>query len=155
MWKAFLRYRQLDREARQVFWSAYLLLLRVGFSLRRHGFQRTRKRLAERLGRESAGVRQGKQNPDDVPRVCRMLNAAARYSFGHPTCLEQSLVLWYLLQRRGVSANLRIGVKKSNGNFEAHAWVELEGTALNQTADAHQHYAAFDGEFASSAGENA
>jgi hypothetical protein len=77
-----------------------------------------------------------------------MVKAGAHYGLGHPTCLEQSLVLWYLLQRQRIPARFRIGVRTVAGKFEAHAWVEYEGTPLNQSEEElHQHYAAFEGEF--------
>jgi len=44
-------------------------------------------------------------------------------------CLAQSLVLCELLARRGISGKLIIGVK-SDDDFGAHAWVELDGVAI-------------------------
>ncbi len=78
-----------------------------------------------------------------------MVRAAVRHSLGHPTCLEESLALWWLLGRRGISSELRIGVRKHNEKFEAHAWVEREGTAVNEPQSLHEHYAAFDAELLS------
>lgn len=74
----------------------------------------------------------------------RLVRAAVRHSVGHPTCLEESLALWWLLGRQGIAAELRIGVRKQGEKFEAHAWVEREGTALNEPESLHEHYAAFD-----------
>jgi len=73
-----------------------------------------------------------------------MVRAAARYSLAQYTCLEESLTLWYLLRRHGISACLRIGVRKENEKFEAHAWVEYASEALNQDEAMHRHYAAFE-----------
>ena len=73
-----------------------------------------------------------------------MVRAASHHGVVRATCLAESLVLWHLLQKRGVSVSLRIGVRKSEGKFEAHAWVEHEGVALCQPEEMHQHYAAFD-----------
>ncbi len=73
-----------------------------------------------------------------------MVRAAARHSPGHPTCLEESLALWWLLGRRGIDSELRIGVRKQGEKFEAHAWVERAGAALNEPESVHEHYAAFD-----------
>lgn len=83
-----------------------------------------------------------------------MVKAAAHYGVGHPTCLEESLVLCYLLQRQGISAQLRIGVRKFQDKFQAHAWVENEGTALNQAEGAHQHYSPFESQLSELPGEN-
>jgi hypothetical protein len=70
-----------------------------------------------------------------------------------PTCLVESLALWYLLQEQRVPADLRIGVRKMSGEFEAHAWVEYAGAALNQTEEQHRHYAAFDRGFSDLPGD--
>lgn len=43
------------------------------------------------------------------------------------TRLRRSLVLWALLERAGVATELRLGFRKTDGVFEAHAWVELDG----------------------------
>src|SRR5581483_11465170 len=46
-------------------------------------------------------------------------------------CLMRSLVLLVLLNRRGIPAELVIGVKSGGEDeFGAHAWVELEGRSL-------------------------
>jgi hypothetical protein len=58
----------------------------------------------------------------------------------HPTCLHRSLTLWWLLRRQGVASELRIGVRKEQGRFEAHAWVERAGVALNDRADIGQDF---------------
>jgi len=60
-----------------------------------------------------------------------MVAAAAREGIYHGRCLEQSLTLWWLLVRRGLPAELHIGVRKSATGFEAHAWVELFQTVVN------------------------
>lgn len=75
-----------------------------------------------------------------------MVGAAQRRLPGKFTCLEESLVLWYLLRGQGIAARLRIGVRKINEKFEAHAWVEYGGEALNQPDQLHRHYAAFERE---------
>jgi len=78
-----------------------------------------------------------------------MVRAAVRNSLGHPTCLEESLALWWLLRRQGIGSDLRVGVRKDGEKFEAHAWVERDGIALNEPEARHQHYAAFDAALAS------
>lgn len=83
-----------------------------------------------------------------------MVKAGAYYGPGHPTCLEQSLVLWYLLEKQNIPARFCIGVRKLPEKFEAHAWVEHDGVPLNQCHEVHQHYAAFESEFSDSPGEN-
>jgi hypothetical protein len=66
---------------------------------------------------------------DTVRGVC---TAAAFYP-RRALCLEQSLALTWLLRRRGVPAELRVGVQPRP--FYAHAWVELDGRPLNEPSD--------------------
>ena len=82
-----------------------------------------------------------------------MVRAAAHYGIGNSSCLDESLVLWYLLRSQGVATSLRIGVRKENEEFAAHAWVEHEGVALNQKEEIHRHYVAFDREFTPPVGQ--
>lgn len=126
-----------------------LLWLRV--SLRARGYGSTLAILQKRLQKSGAPATDELRARLIVENACRMVNAAVRYGPGKSSCLEQSLTLWFLLRRAGVAANLRIGVRKEAEKFEAHAWVECEGEALNQADAAHRHYAAFDKEIAEAA----
>lgn len=40
------------------------------------------------------------------------------------TCLTKALALHILLRRAGLQSRIHIGVRKEDGRFEAHAWVE-------------------------------
>lgn len=86
--------------------------------------------------------------------VEQAVRAAARYGLVRATCLEQALAQRWLLRKGGVSAELRIGVRKAGEKFEAHAWVECDGQALD-AGDSHEHYAAFDAELSRLATEKA
>jgi hypothetical protein len=83
---------------------------------------------------------------DQLLALGRVVNVAARHAFGPATCLSRSLVLRWLLQRRGIETQLRIGVRLAGGELDAHAWVEHAGVPLNDSADVGERYAAFDGE---------
>ena len=77
--------------------------------------------------------------------IARMSAAAARNLFFTTNCLEKSLVLWWLLRRRGIAAELRIGARKELERFEAHAWVELDSQVLNDAGEEHRHFVPFEG----------
>jgi hypothetical protein len=64
--------------------------------------------------------------------VERVATAAAFFP-GRALCLEQSLALYYHLRRRGISAELRLGVRHTP--FAAHAWVEYRGEPLHEQRD--------------------
>jgi hypothetical protein len=142
MWEQLRRFSALERRARGLFLRAAALLPLVYFSLRLRGFRKTQA-LLERL----LSPPNHESEPSTLASInltVRMVRAAVRHSVGHPTCLEESLALWWLLGRQGIASELRIGVRKQNEKFEAHAWVERRRSALNEPEALHQHYAAFD-----------
>lgn len=73
----------------------------------------------------------------------RIVEIAAHRGPWRITCLEQSVYLRWLLARHGVATTLRIGVRKADGRFEAHAWVELLGEVLNDSTDVGARFAPF------------
>lgn len=144
MWERLRRFRKLEPQARRIFLRAAILLPLLSLSLRVRGFGGTQASLQRFL---PAANQKTKNSPEaEAALVTRMVRAAVRYGVGSPSCLEESLVLWWLLGRRGIASRLRIGVRKENAKFEGHAWVELEGAALNEPEAKHRHYAAFEGE---------
>jgi Transglutaminase-like superfamily len=154
MWKAFQRYRELDPEARKLFQRAAVLLPLVALSLRARGFKKTKEALEKRLRVAPSGPVRNEPAGETVERTARSIRAGVRYGLVRPTCLAESLALWYLLRRHGLTTELRIGVRKTAKKFEAHAWVEFGGVALNQAEQQHRHYAAFDSAFSNLPGES-
>lgn len=72
------------------------------------------------------------------------VNMAARCTPFPATCLTRSLLLGWLLGRRGLASELRIGVQLGAGGLKAHAWVECEGVPVNDRPDVAADFAAFD-----------
>lgn len=146
MWERFRRFSALERSAQELFLRAIVLLPLVTLSLRWRGFRATQAALQRFLSNAS-------QEPDaalaskDAAAIAHMVNAADRHGLVHPSCLAKSLTLWWLLAQQGIYSHLRIGIRKEKEKFEAHAWVECDGAALNEPDEHHQHYAAFDAAF--------
>ena len=143
MWEQFRRFSALDPSAQNVFLRALVLLPLVTLSLRWRGFRATQASLSLLLSTaRSESIADIGSN--DAVVAARMVNAADRHGLVHPSCLAKSLTLWWLLARQGIPAQLRIGIRKEAEKFEAHAWVEYGGAALNELDEPHRHYAAFD-----------
>ncbi len=143
MCQVLRRFRELESPARKLFLRAMVLLPLVTLSLRWRGFQATKTTLQKFLPKTIA------DKNADTPReraalTARMVQAADRYGSFHPSCLAKSLTLWWLLGRQRIRSGLRIGVRRKEQAFEAHAWVECEGVALNEPEERHHHYSAFD-----------
>lgn len=145
MWERLQRFRKLPAPARGVFLRAAALLPWVALRLKFQGFQTTKNSL--RSSARGILSKNLNENAECVALTARMVRAAARHGIGNPSCLEESLVLLHLLETQGIAAELRIGVKKNTPKFEAHAWVECNGVALNEGESLHDHFAAFEAEF--------
>ena len=146
------RFKNLPAPGRTLFLRAAVLLPWVAVRLKLHGFQATNHSLQKTFGASQKPLREAGVLDSEAERAvltARMVRAAARHGMREPSCLEESLVLAYLLRRQGIEAQLRIGVKKNIPKFEAHAWVECGGVALNETESLHDHYAPFEAEFTS------
>lgn len=138
------KYCALPAGERGVVLCALILLPVVSKSLRLVGFNRTETFLNHLLPAGSLS-----QNPKpvqlmDAERIAKLVRAAIRNGTSMPNCLSESMVLCLLLRRQGIGADLRIGVCKENGKFEAHAWVVFDGVTLNESNVPHERFAAFD-----------
>ena len=63
------------------------------------------------------------------------VDLAGRHSLASVNCLDRSLVLHWLLVRRGIGSELRIGVDREDDFLKAHAWVECGGLVLGNPAE--------------------
>lgn len=140
---SWARFSRLPRFEKVCFLQAFFLLPLMVLALRMFSFQRCHVLLARVAGsRPAPGDAQGVLAT--AHSVARMVRAASRRVVPSPTCLHNSLVLWFLLRRRGIASELHIGGRRQEGRFEAHAWVECAGEVLNDSDDVHQRYAPFD-----------
>ena len=48
-------------------------------------------------------------------------------------CLEKSLALHWMLRRRGINAQIKIGAHKVSEGIGAHAWVEANGQIVGES----------------------
>ncbi|HUF51662.1 MAG TPA: lasso peptide biosynthesis B2 protein [Longimicrobiales bacterium] len=92
--------------------------------------------LARRLGRG-----RGSGAAALVDRTAHNVAVAAAFYPRRARCLEQSLILFVLLRRRGERAELKLGVRPLP--FYAHAWVEIDGVPVNEPAQLPLNMATF------------
>jgi hypothetical protein len=122
--------------------SAACLLPIVAASLKTVGLRRTQSWLTgNSLGPIVPPTEQTRAN---VRRAAQMVAVACRRHPVRSSCLPRAVVLWSLLQRRGIGADVRIGVRyNTQGQFESHAWLEWNGEVLNDAADVARQYLPF------------
>lgn len=113
----------------------------VHLSLSLVGYMKTR-RLLERLS--SGNLRREATAEDlDAARQLEHLTAiAGQHGLINATCLRQSLLLYWMLRRRGLAPELRLGVRRESGDLDAHAWVEVDGRSLDRSATRHHAFVA-------------
>jgi hypothetical protein len=115
----------------------------IGVGLRLLGVRCTYLLLGGADSSKVGGTDVGDDSHATAQRLGRLVNIASRHGPYSATCLRQSLALWWLLRRRGVTAELRIGVGKEEEQILAHAWVELHGNPINDSASVAEQYAAY------------
>ena len=74
--------------------------------------------------------------------IARIVNSASAQIFRN-VCLPRSMTLWWMLGRRGIASELRIGVRKEDHIFTAHAWLECQGMVLNDSAEVGNNFTPF------------
>ncbi len=76
--------------------------------------------------------------------IARIVQAAAKNGLYRANCLQESLALWWLLERRGIRSSLQIGVRKTGDRLEAHAWVQYGGRPLNENDSVNARFTPFE-----------
>jgi len=139
-WGKFRALSNRDR-LKLVLYSLLLPLMDIG--LRFLGYQRLRgflgahpRILPKYEGSEIDAIEASKN-------ISTLVTVASKYGLYHATCLRRSLFTWWWLRRRGIQTELRIGIKKLDGQLYAHAWIKLGDEIINDSIDIERNYSAF------------
>jgi hypothetical protein len=74
-------------------------------------------------------------------RFARAINRATRYGVFRPKCLARAVALSQMLDAHGIGGHrIRIGVRRADRTFTAHAWVELGEWILGDGGSSTQSY---------------
>ena len=107
-----------------------LTLLALKLALKVCGFGPTIRWIGRRV-RMAPGL--AAVDPAAVAAAEQAVATAAAFYPGRALCLEQSLVLYFLLRRQGVAVTYCHGVRPHP--FEAHAWIEYGGEVINDVRE--------------------
>lgn len=109
-----------------------MLLAVVDISLRLAGYRRTRALLSRFASPTGAvAVLRAPAAANTTAWIGLIVGIAGRHGLWPTSCLRQALLCWLLLARRGIAAEVRIGVDiDRDGGFAAHAWVESAGAIV-------------------------
>jgi hypothetical protein len=131
MGSSLARWRALSSRQKRQLVLLTLALPATGALIRVLGFKRTANVCDRIAGRRP--VR--KPTADEINAaedLATLAGIAGRRGPVSASCLRQALVVRAWLRRRGLDAQLKIGVKKNGDAMDAHAWVELAGIPLAQ-----------------------
>ena len=132
------RFLALSPSERRAFLAAMVVLPLFWIGLRIVGLKRLQARLQRKPLRHPAAL-----TADELSRLGALVNSAAHHALGPANCLTRSLYLWWLLQRRSIDSQLRIGVRLTDGALEGHAWVEHAGVPINDRLDVSANFTPF------------
>ncbi len=91
------------------------------------------RRLVRLLAAAPAPARRDPVAEAQIVRIVRRLYHPARLSPAG-NCLERSLILYRYLAAAGAAPHLVIGLAPPGGPFRGHAWVEVAGRPVGETA---------------------
>ncbi len=124
--KRLRRYFSLSAAERGLLCRAAFLVGAIRIALWIMPFKSLRRMLAWKM----AGERKAPARPRwSSERITWAVLAASRY-VPNATCLAQALAAQLLLDREGYPTRLRIGARRDEEGFQAHAWVESEGKTV-------------------------
>ncbi len=126
------RMRQLSRQERRDLWPALWRLACVRASLLTRGIRGT----LMRCGGTASGLDPA-LDKDDLQTWRRRALAFRRTARLIPQarCLARSLALRWWMRSHGIQAELKIGVRKTNGQIDSHSWVIVGNTPIDETPD--------------------
>jgi Transglutaminase-like superfamily len=134
------RIRALDAGQWRVVATSVVLLAPIQLVLKSRGLKRTAAALAARSDRPRRAA-----DREVATSIAEAVSLVAGRKVVGALCLGRSLLLWYLLRRRGMDAELVVGTKSAvDDQWMAHAWVELDSQPVNDAPNVREFYSSFD-----------
>lgn len=103
--------------------QSFLLLLYFEFVMRFRDFETLHNVVRKRSAHHQTAISVSGED------LCRAMNLACVFYFKRVLCLQRSAATTLLLRRYGLKAEMLTGVQILP--LEAHAWVEIQGTIVN------------------------
>jgi hypothetical protein len=116
--------------------QAYIKLIRFDLFVSRGTFAALYQEVRD------CAVRNNTRASGDVERICSAVDLACIWYWKEVLCLQRSAVTACLLKRYGVPAQMVIGAQQIP--FKAHAWVEVNGSVVNDKPYTPEMYAVLD-----------
>ena len=124
---------------RRVFLCGIVMLPFMRLGLRLFGFKRWNS-IMTALSPDTNTKQGGNDSLIKARNTARMVRSAAERGLYPANCLPQSMLLWWLLRWQRTHSELKLGMQKEMDILKGHAWVEMDGVVLNDTADVGDRY---------------
>ena len=112
-------------------WHAWRRVASIRLALWRSPYAAVRAQALRRAAHPAGLGGARAQGLERDPEALAWAVGAAARRFPKASCLTQAIALEALLAEAGHPSAVRIGVaRRTDGSFEAHAWVELDGRVL-------------------------
>ena len=141
-WGKFFALPLGDR-ARIVGYALLLPLVHIGLGWL--GYRKLYHFLATHPSHPVASVKAENEMVEVARKTASLVSIAAQHGLFRATCLRQALLTWWLLRRRGIQTELRIGVQHREGKVYAHAWVKYGEIVISDGEQVENNFTAFDG----------
>lgn len=134
------RYLQHSRSDRSVLLRLALLLPLADVLIRSLGFRRSLA-IAHRCSTWPHSRLAADANTlGEAQRWAELARRVGHRHLWSTRCLPQALALVWMLRRQGLDPCVRIGIARRLSEGPAHAWVELDGIALDPLAASHSTF---------------
>jgi len=141
------RLKQLAKLSPLQWWIilvAIFTLPMIALSLKFTDFKQTKNRMARLIPTGIEGIPAREDDLSRAQLISRAVAIAGNNGVYHANCLKQSLLLWWLLARRGIPSELKLGTQKiPQETFSAHAWVEYNGEVLGDFSGLEHQFLVF------------
>ena len=127
-----------------IIFISLILLPLTALALKIKGFKSTKSIFSKLLIKNNTHQIPESNQLTIAKNTSKMVSIAANHGPYRANCLKKTLVTQWLLNKKGIQTQLKIGVNKDERDLNAHSWLEFQGEILNDNADVNLRFSAFD-----------
>ena len=145
--KHWKQYTDLTYFERKLLWQSVILLPIIHITLSILGYARLCGLIEKITPLKRSGPQKSESEIiEQARKTARMVSIAARYGLFRATCLRRSLLIWWFLRGQGIRSTICFGVRTTDRQLEAHAWVEINGLVISEWDGSYKGYQALGAE---------